>query len=123
MIVIRKASMHILVTGATGFIGLRLCKELLKKGFEVTGIARSPKINDLTCTSGSGQLHMRYCDIAKENDLINLFNKIGSIDGAFHLAGQTYRRDSPGIHIYFRNNFLATLNLLECCFVACFIML
>ena len=107
--------MHVLVTGATGFIGLHLCKELLKKGFEVTGIARSPRIIESMCTSGSGQLHMKYCDITKENNLLNLFNEIGSIDGVFHLAGQTYRRDSPGIHTYFRNNFLATLNLLECC--------
>ena len=107
--------MHVLVTGATGFIGLHLCKELLKKGFEVTGIARSPRIIESMCTSGSGQLHMKYCDITKENNLLNLFNEIGSIDGVFHLAGQTYRRDSPGVHIYFQNNFVGTLNLLECC--------
>jgi UDP-glucose 4-epimerase len=107
--------MHVLVTGATGFIGQHLCSNLLKKGFKVTGVSRSPKTIDFMQEYESGKFHMNYCDIANENDLMNLFDKIGSIDGIFHLAGQTYRRDSPGIHIYFRNNFQGTMNLLECC--------
>jgi nucleoside-diphosphate-sugar epimerase len=107
--------MHVLVTGATGFIGQHLCSDLLKKGFKVTGISRSPKTIDFVQEYESDELRMDYCDIANEYDLMNLFDKIGSIDGIFHLAGQTYRRDSPGIHDYFRNNFQGTMNLLECC--------
>jgi UDP-glucose 4-epimerase len=107
--------MHVLVSGASGFVGQHLCEELLKKGFEVTGVSRSPKRINFVQQSTSHKLQMNYCDITKENDLLDLFNKVGPVDGIFHLAGQPYRRDSPGVHIYIQNNFLGTLNILECC--------
>jgi len=107
--------MHVLVTGATGFIGRPLCRYLLNKGFKVTGISRYPRSSDIAQENHFKDLYMKYCDIANEHDIVNIFDDMDSIDGVFHLAGQTYRNDSPGIHTYFRNNFQGTMNILECC--------
>jgi UDP-glucose 4-epimerase len=107
--------MHILVTGATGFIGSHLCGNLLNNGYKVTGISRYPRKTGFERENEIGNLHMKYCNIVNENDIMNLFDKIGSIDGIFHMAGQTYRNDSPSIHSYFLNNFKGTMNILECC--------
>jgi UDP-glucose 4-epimerase len=107
--------MHVLVTGATGFIGLHLCEALLTKGFKVSGISRTVKSIPTSHISQLKELDMYHCDISNEKDLVNIISDIGSIDGVFHLAGRTYMRDSPGAHTYFRNNFLGTLNVLECC--------
>jgi hypothetical protein len=34
--------MHVLITGATGFIGTQLCQPLLAKGWQITALARTP---------------------------------------------------------------------------------
>jgi UDP-glucose 4-epimerase len=107
--------MHVLVTGATGFIGLHLCKALLRNGFEVSGICRGIKSIPSFHAPLLKELDMYHCDISKENDLIRVFDKFSDIDGIFHLAARTYMRDSPGAESYLRNNFLGTLNVLECC--------
>jgi UDP-glucose 4-epimerase len=107
--------MHVLVTGATGFIGLHLCEALLTKGFRVSGISRSVKSIPTSHVSQLKDLDMYHCDISNEKDLVNVISDIGAIDGIFHLAGRTYMRDSPGANAYFQNNFLGTLNVLECC--------
>ncbi len=107
--------MHVLVTGATGFVGRHLCQSLINKGYKVTGLSRYPRRIEPVQDNGSKDLHMKYCDIANEQEIIKLFGKIGPIDGIFHTAGQIYRDDSPYIHSYFRNNFQGTINILECC--------
>jgi UDP-glucose 4-epimerase len=107
--------MHVLVTGATGFIGLHLCEALLTKGFKVSGISRSVKSIPTSHVPQLKELDMYHCDISNEKDLVNVVSNIGAIDGIFHLAGRTYMRDSPGANVYFQNNFLGTLNVLECC--------
>jgi UDP-glucose 4-epimerase len=105
---------HVLVTGATGFIGLHLCEALLRNGFEVSGICRSvksiPSFHPLL-----KDLEMYHCDISKEDDLIRVFDKFRHIDGIFHLAAQNFRRDLTGVDNYFRINFQGTLNILERC--------
>lgn len=37
--------MRVLVTGATGFIGMRLCKALVDRGHEVMGTSRNPSVD------------------------------------------------------------------------------
>lgn len=39
--------MDVLVTGETGFIGTRLCRELHERGHPVTALARSPDADDV----------------------------------------------------------------------------
>lgn len=104
---------NVLVTGATGFIGSYLCKELLRKGHCVFGITRSehdelikPILNfkDFTLFKG---------DIRNINFLINIIrnNKIKTI---FHLAAKLPHNDSLGDpYFFFNNNALGTLNLLN----------
>ena len=107
--------MHVLVTGATGFIGLHLCQALLRNGFEVSGISGSVKSIPSFHAPFLKELDMYHCDISKENDLIRVFDKFRRIDGIFHLAAQTFRRDLSRGNNYFRINFQGTLNLIERC--------
>jgi nucleoside-diphosphate-sugar epimerase len=106
---------HVLVTGATGFIGLHLCEALLRNGFEVSGISRSVKSIPSFHAPLLKELDMYHCDISKENDLIRVFDKLRHIDGIFHLAAQNFRRDLAGVDNYFRINFQGTLNILDRC--------
>jgi nucleoside-diphosphate-sugar epimerase len=107
--------MHVLVTGATGFIGLHLCEALLRNGFEVSGISRSVKSISSLHARLLKELDMYRCDISQENDLIRVFDKLRHVDGVFHLAAQNFMRDLSGLDNYFRVNFQGTLNILERC--------
>ena len=110
--------MHTLVTGNTGFIGMQLCKELIKKGFKVTALSRNQenfKLESFSKDVDTKNLHLVNCDILNETELHETFKKIGPVDCIFHLAGQTYRKDLSNPQIYFQNNFIGTLNILETC--------
>ena len=110
--------MHTLVTGNTGFIGMQLCKELLKKGFKVTALSRNQenfKLTSFLKDIDTKNLHLVNCDILNETELQEIFKKIEKVDCIFHLAGQTYRKDLSNPQIYFQNNFIGTLNILEIC--------
>lgn len=106
-----------LVTGATGFIGSHLCVELIKRGLKVTGLSRMVDTSDFSSHAASGNENFQIvnCDILKKSDLIKTIEKIGSIDCIFHLAGQTFSRKSMDPEIYFKTNFMGTLNVLDCC--------
>lgn len=75
--------MKALVTGATGFIGSYLAEALLKRGYEVTCIARSSSnlkwIEDL-------DLKYISCDLA---DIDSRAGQLKGFDYIFHLAGRT----------------------------------
>jgi UDP-glucose 4-epimerase len=58
---------------------------------------------------------MTTCDISNKEELSKLFSEIEQVDCIFHLAGQTFRKDQTEPQTYFVNNFIGTLNLLECC--------
>jgi Nucleoside-diphosphate-sugar epimerases len=107
--------LHVLVTGATGFIGLHLCQALLRSGFEVSGISRSVKSIPSFHARLLKEVDMYHCDISQENDLIRVFDKFRHIDGVFHLAAQNFMRDLSAVDNYFRVNFQGTLNILERC--------
>lgn len=106
--------MHAIVTGNTGFIGEQLCNELLRKGFKVTALSRNQQKSQLR-VENQKNFQPINCDILQENSLHDVFKNIENVDCVFHLAGQTYRKDFTNPQIYFHNNFIGTLNVLEIC--------
>lgn len=105
--------MQVLVTGFSGFIGRELVQKCLDDGFYVTGTynKNKPSIDSL---NNSDNLKLVHADLSNFIDVKSLFEK-DTFDAIFHVAGQTFRKDNPNADIYFQNNFLSTLNLLESC--------
>lgn len=54
--------MRILVTGANGLVGSRLCRQLLSAGHEVTGLSRGPR-------RGEGAHRYVSCDLTVESEV------------------------------------------------------
>lgn len=69
--------MRVIITGATGFIGIALCKEMIKNGHEVTAIIRKN-------SSKKSKLTKEVKIVELELDKLNEFN--GSYDLMYHLA-------------------------------------
>ena len=69
--------MRVLITGATGFIGVALCKEMIKNGNEVTAIIREN-------SSKKSKLPKEVKIVELSLDKLNKFN--GSYDLMYHLA-------------------------------------
>jgi nucleoside-diphosphate-sugar epimerase len=113
-----KNKAKVLVTGASGFIGSHLCEELLRKGFEITGV-------DALTDYYSKEIKLRNMENAGKHEKFRFVNerieKIGFIDDEvefiFHLAAQPGVRASWGksFDVYVRDNILATQHLLELC--------
>lgn len=69
--------MRVLITGATGFIGVALCKEMIKNGNEVTAIIREN-------SNKKSKLPKEVKIVELSLDKLNKFN--GSYDLMYHLA-------------------------------------
>lgn len=68
---------HILVTGGTGFIGQRLCPELLARGYSLTVLSRQAEADVKARCGKVGALHS-IADVAS----------VGRIDAVINLAGE-----------------------------------
>lgn len=110
--------MKIVVTGAAGFIGSNLCRELVARGHVVTGIdaftdyyprwMKERNVSPLRSEPGFELLE-------RDLDTLELPAVLEGADAVFHLAAQAGVRASWGrsFDIYTRNNILATQKLLE----------
>ena len=99
-----KKKYNILVSGASGFIGLMLIKELLEKGHNVYGLVR---------TNNNYFNNKNYTNIVIEDISKNInFNKSVRIDYFYHLAAKTHDRTNNDDE-YFRVNVLGLKNILR----------
>ena len=96
--------MKIFVTGATGFIGTHLVKQLCEANHEVTALLR---------TEGKKRLLPETCKILK-GDLGIFQNKnleLPAFDVVIHLAGVIFEKDRAG---YMKYNYEAVKDLVSC---------
>ena len=99
--------MRVLVTGATGFVGGNLARELWDRGYEVRALAR-PGSNTLT-TEGTGIHRVEGDILVKES----LDRAMAGCSAVFHCAAAYtfWSRDPQGVR---RSNVEGTVNVLEC---------
>jgi len=114
--------MHVLVTGAAGFIGMHTARALLQQGARVTGVDNFDPYYDvslkearLATLAGTAGFAFERLDLAEGEPTARLFR-----DGAFshvvHLAAQAGVRHSLSHpETYVRNNVTAFGHVLEGC--------
>ena len=107
-----KKDKNILITGATGFIGSYLCKELTKKGYVVFGLASSGRTDSIKTLLKEKNFHFKIINILNFNSISKII-KEKKIDTIFHLAAiLPQKNDLENPFSVFNINALGTLNLL-----------
>ncbi len=97
---------RILVTGASGFIGSRLCLRLCRNGAEIHAVSRTRRAADTSC------LRWWQGDLAEIQTVRNLFHTVKP-QLIFHLAGNAAAaRNLELVLPTFHANLVTTVNLL-----------
>ena len=120
-------SNKVLVTGAAGFIGYHVCKNLLEEGYSVIGIdnlnsyydvdlknARLKEIEELISRKKSSWRFYKS-DISNKESLLEIFNKCKPqiVINLAAQAGVRYSLLNP--EVYIESNIVGFTNILECC--------
>ena len=111
----------ILVAGAAGFIGAKVCETLIKDGYQVIGVDNINNAYDtrlkfwrlerLTKMEGFTFHHLNICDLAS----MEIMNS-GKLDAVVNLAARAgVRASTEDPWEFFNTNLTGTLNLLELC--------
>jgi GDP-4-dehydro-6-deoxy-D-mannose reductase len=108
--------MKVLITGATGMIGMHLVAEGLRRGWDVTGLSRG--------TSAGRQLTQHAfrfveCDITDREHLVSVMEQVRP-ELVMHMAAQAFNGISWKCeHLTHQLNYLGTVNVLGACRKAC----
>lgn len=105
---------QILVTGATGFIGQRLVRQLLGYGFQnlrcLTRPSSSPeRVKPLLDSGGAGRVEFVYGNLLNRKDCAAACKNVTVV---FHLAAGRGEKSYPDAYL---NSVVTTRNLLEAC--------
>lgn len=100
--------MKILVTGATGFIGMRLVERLLEKGHDVTCLVRKTSNTERLEKLG---VSLVVADICAEEEVLRSFREVKP-EVVFHCAARVWSNDKEKL---MRDNVLGTLNVCKGC--------
>jgi len=79
--------MSILVTGASGFIGTHLCRELLRQGQPVVALCYPEITSDITALSSHREFRIHKGDI-RDTDMMRNLIRSHRVKSVFHLAAQ-----------------------------------
>ena len=112
----------VLVTGAAGFIGFHLAKQLLANGHDVTGLDNLNDYYDVTLKSarlrqleGNPGFRFARADLVDREAMERLFAE-GDFQVVVHLAAQAGVRHSLNHpHAYVDSNLVGFINILEGC--------
>jgi len=112
-----KHNMNTLVTGATGFIGSYLCKELIQGGYTVFGLSRSGTIQNIKSLLNQREFHFQRGDI-RDVELLSNIIRDNNIKVIFHLSAQLPQgEDLNNPFLSFDVNARGTLNLLNAAYL------
>ncbi len=114
--------MHVLVTGAAGFIGFHFARLLLEEGHSVVGLDNlneyysvALKQDRLNILRDSPRFRFVQADLTDLGTLETLFSQedFSHVVNLAAQAGVRHSLDNP--HVYIQANLVGFTNLLECC--------
>lgn len=108
----QKNNSHFLITGANGFIGLKLSEHLKKLGTTITAVLRNPPKNINNNHLWDQIIIHDFNNNYNFNEhLANLKNK--KIDAIIHLANIAHTNKNISFEEYWKSNVTSTLDLLD----------